>query len=327
MRILTDGLRNALGPLGAAYALAAVGLNLQFGYTGLANYGQIGFVLVGAYGTAIGVAEVGLPLGLAMLLGIGCAVALGLLLGVPTLRLRGDYLAIVTISAAEILRISVNAQQSQDLTGGPQGISDFAGGFRDLNPIPEGRYGIGDVSWDHRTLWVMIVAWALVAVCSFVVWRLMHSPWGRVVKAIREDEDAARALGKNAVGYKLQSLVLGGVFGSLAGMMLVFDKNFVEPRQFESQLTQFFYALLILGGIARVAGPIIGSILFWAFIVGFQSFLDQAVSNDFLGIANVLDKSDVGPARFAAVGLLLILLVVFRPQGVVGDRREAMLDE
>src|SRR5689334_5346277 len=103
----------------AVYALAAIGLNVQFGYTGLMNFGQVGFLLVSAYGTAISVDRWSLPLPVGFLVGVGCAVVLGLIMGLPTLRLRADYLAIVTISIAEILRIAANARASQSLTGGP----------------------------------------------------------------------------------------------------------------------------------------------------------------------------------------------------------------
>ena len=124
--VFTDGLRAALGVNAAAYALAAIGLNLQYGFTGLLNFGQVGFALVGAYGTAIAV-DGGAPLWLGLLAGIGAAIALGLVLGIPTLRLRADYLAIVTISAAEILRISAVSTQLEGFTGGSFGIGGFAG--------------------------------------------------------------------------------------------------------------------------------------------------------------------------------------------------------
>ncbi len=324
-RILSDGLRSGLGINAAVYALAAVGLNLQYGYTGLMNYGQAGFLLVGAYGTAVTVDQWGLPLPLAFLFGIAAAVGFGLLLGLPTLRLRADYLAIVTISAAEILKLLVNTRQAQGLTGGPQGINGFANDFFEWNPIAQGRYGFGAVKFSHRDLWVILVTWALVVVVTFVMRRLVHSPWGRVLRAIREDEDAVRSLGKNVVAYKMQSLVLGGAIGGLAGIMLVMDKQFVEPKLFESALTFFVYALLILGGLARLMGPIAGGMLFWFFVSGSQGFLIEAVDNKFLGIHHVLQTDDIGPVRFMIVGLLIMVLVVFRPQGAFGSRDDVRL--
>ena len=326
-RILSDGLRSGLGMNAAVYALAAIGLNLQYGYTGLWNFGQAGFLLVGGYGTAIAVHSWGFGLGWAVLVGVAASVALGLVLGLPTLRLRADYLAIVTISAAEILRIVVNSTSVQSVTGGPQGIGRFANAFYDNNPIPRGRYGIGDVTFTHRDLWVMSVTWVIVGLASALMFLLVRSPWGRVVRAIREDEDAVRALGKNVFAYKMQSLVIGGALGGLAGIMLVIDRQFVDPNNFPSAITFFAYAALILGGTARILGPILGAIAFWFLIEGTQSFLTQAVSHDFLGADHVLNPTQVGPIRFALVGLLIMLLVIFRPQGFLGSRTEVMLGD
>src|SRR5437016_2679827 len=191
--ILSDGIRAGLGINAAVYALAAVGLNVQFGYAGLWNFGQAGFLLVGGYGTAIAVNSWGLWLPWAVLVGIAASVLLGLLLGIPTLRLRGDYLAIVTIAAAEILRIVVNSTKVQSVTGGPQGIGGFANWFFEHNPIGKGRYGFGTITYDQRQLWVTLVTWALVALASVLVALLVHSPWGRVVRAIRGAEDAVRS--------------------------------------------------------------------------------------------------------------------------------------
>jgi neutral amino acid transport system permease protein len=325
--IFSDATRTGLGINAAVYALAAVGLNLQFGYTGLWNFGQAGFLLVGAYGTAIAVNSWGLWLGWAVLVGIGAAVLLGLILGVPTLRLRADYLAIVTISAAEILRITANSTSVQSVTGGPQGIPGFANWFFDHNPIPKGRYGFGRITYTHRDLWVILVSWTLVVLASLLVALLVKSPWGRVVRAIREDEDAVRSLGKNVFAYKMQSLVLGGVIGAIGGIMLVIDRQFVEPNQFESAITFFAFAAVILGGAGTIWGPILGAIAFWFLVEGSQSFLRQAVSHDFLGSSHVLTSTQVGPVRFVLVGLLIMLLVIFRPQGFLGSRREVMVGD
>lgn len=325
--IFSDATRTGLGINAAVYALAAIGLNLQYGYTGLWNFGQAGFLLVGAYGTAIAVSDWGLWLGWAVLVGIGAAVLLGLILGIPTLRLRADYLAIVTISAAEILRIAVNSTSVQSVTGGPQGISGFANSFFDHNPIPKGRYGFGTITYTHRDLWVILVSWTLVALASILVALLVRSPWGRVVRAIREDEDAVRSLGKNVFAYKMQSLVLGGVIGAIGGIVLVIDRQFVEPNQFESAITFFAYAAVILGGTGRIWGPVLGAIAFWFLVEGSQSFLRQAVSHNFLGASHVLNTAQVGPVRFILVGLLIMLLVIFRPQGFLGSRREVMIGD
>jgi neutral amino acid transport system permease protein len=323
--ILGDAIRSGIGMNAAIYALAAAGLNVQFGYTGLWNFGQAGFLLVGGYATAIAADSWDFPLGLAVLVGVAASILLGLLLGLPTLRLRADYLAIVTISAAEILRIAANSRSWQSFTGGPQGIQGFADAFFDINPIAEGRYGVSNVTFSQRDLWPIVTCWALVALATLVIALMVKSPWGRVVRAIREDEDAVRSLGKNVYAYKMQALIFGGMLGGLAGIMLAIDRQFVSPEHFESSITFFAYAALILGGTARIFGPILGAITFWFLVEGTQSFLIEAVDNNFLGIGNVLDPVQVGPVRFVLVGLVIVLLVIFRPQGFLGSRREVML--
>ena len=156
------------------------------------------------------------------------AAVLGLVMGVPTLRLRADYLAIVTIAIAEILRVVANSARLQDLTGGPNGLAGVADDFYAINPIPEGRYGFGAWKFNQNTLFAMLVGWTLVVLASLLVWRLVNSPWGRMLKAIREDEDAARSLGKNAYWYKMQSLILGGMMGAVAGFAFAIAKTSVQ---------------------------------------------------------------------------------------------------
>ncbi len=167
----------------------------------------------------------------------------------------------------------------------------------------------------------------MVALFSVGTYLAIHSPWGRVVKAIREDEDAARSLGKNVYAYKMQSLIIGGVIGGIAGIMLAIDRQFVEPKNFESSLTFLAYAALILGGLARIFGPILGSIILWFTISASETFVRQAIDHGFLGLDNIFEPKDVGPLRFALVGLLIMLLVIFRPQGILGSREEVMLGE
>lgn len=323
--ILGDGLRQAVGVSAMVYALAAIGLNFQFGYTGLLNFGHVGFMLVGAYGTAIGVVELGLPFFAAVLVGVGAGVALALVLGIPTLRLRAEYLAILTISTAEILRIIVRSRSFEGVTGGPQGIGRFAGDFYALNPIPEGRYGIGAVTFSHGRLWVLIVGWGLVALFVGLTALLANSPWGRVQRAIRDDEDAVRSLGKNVFAYKLQSLAVGGAIAALGGILLAVDRDFVDPSFWRPIVTFFVYTILVLGGAGRVFGPVLGAIVFWFVLASLDTALRQAVTPDSWA-GNFVSPTDLGLIRFALVGVGLILLVVFRPQGLIGRREEASVD-
>jgi branched-chain amino acid transport system permease protein len=315
--IVFPAIRAAIGVPAAAYALSALGLNVHFGYTGLSNFGQVGFMLVGAYGTAITVDHGG-PLWLGILVGIGAAVVLGLLLGLPTLRLRADYLAIVTIATAEILRLLTRTRRLSGLTKGVFGIQRFANDFYRINPIPDGRYGIGQISFSARNLWVILVGWGLVGLVSLLLYLLVGSPWGRVLKSIREDEDAARSLGKSVFAYKLQSLVLGGVFGALAGILLAIDTQSVNPDTYLAVVTFFAYTVLVLGGPAKVLGPVLGAVVFWFLLQLTDGILREGFN---------MSGGDVGAIRFAMVGLGLMLLMIFRPQGIVGTREGAVLDD
>lgn len=322
-KVLSEALRAAVGVQAAAYALAAVGLNLQFGYTGLLNFGHVASMAVGAYGLAITV-EFGGPMWLGLIVGILASLLLALLLGFPTLRLRADYLAIVTIAAGEILRLTVRSSFAQPLTGGIFGIQRFAEPFFELNPIPAGRYGFGQFSFDARSLWVVLVGWSLVLLAFLLVAKLIKSPWGRAVRAIREDEDAALSLGKNVFGYKLQSLMIGGALGALAGMYLAIDQQNVVPDVYIPLLTFYAFTVVIIGGPGSLVGPIAGAVLFWFLFEFVDGIIGTAVTQGWTG--DLFDSIDVGPIKFVLFGVGLMLLMIFRPQGMFGSREEMLID-
>lgn len=325
LNIIGNAVRGMFGPEAAIYALAAIGLNMHFGYTGLLNFGQVGFMLVGAYGVAVSVATFGWSLWVGVLVGILCAVVLALILGIPTLRLRGDYLAIATIAAGEVLRYFYRSSYLEPVTGGVYGLRQFANEFFDLNPLPPGTYGVGSINFDSRSLWVMVVGWILVGLACLLVAALIHSPWGRVLRSVREDELAARSLGKNVYGFKMQSLVLGGVLGALAGALLAINVQSVQPDSYNPVVTFYLYTIVILGGAGRVLGPVLGSVIFWFVVTFLDAFLRQATSTGLIP-SSILSGGDVGAVRFAFVGLVLILLMVFRPAGILGDEKELRLD-
>jgi branched-chain amino acid transport system permease protein len=323
---LAIALKSGLGFQAIFFALLAIGLNMHFGYTGLLNFGQIGFALLGGFGIAISVSKWGLNFWVGVLVGLGAAVVLALLLGLPTLRLRADYLAIVTIAVAEGLRLLFRSVSATPVTNGTRGLSDFAGGFIDLSPWdPARRFGILGTQWSGGEVWVALVGWVLVALASLLTWLLVRSPWGRVLKAIREDEDAVRALGKNVYAYKMQSLVLGGLMGALGGMVYAVGTGSAVPDQYQNANTFLAYAALILGGAARVLGPVVGSVIL-LFILQFADTGLRALIDNGVIPSELLSSTDVAQLRFVLVGIGLMLLLVFRPQGIFGDRREVMLD-
>jgi branched-chain amino acid transport system permease protein len=319
--IFENALTAAVGQNAVIFALAAIGLNIHFGYTGLLNFGQVAFVACGAYGLAISVATFELPFPVGIAIGLLAAVVLALLLGLPTLRLRADYLAIVTIAASEIIRFVLKSPEFDPTTGGSNGLQNFAGGFFDLNPFSPGEYGIWLIKFNERLTWVLVVGWTLVAVSSLLVFLLMRSPWGRVLRAIREDEDAVRSLGKNVYSYKMQSLVLGGVIGALGGFIFAIVNQSVQPDNYSTAFTFFCYTALLLGGVARVAGPVVGAMVFWFLLQFTDVALRQAVGAEYIP-ESVLVGNEVGQVRLMLVGLGLMLLMIFRPQGILGDKRE-----
>ncbi len=320
--IFGQALTQGLGVQAIIYALAAIGLNIHFGYTGLLNFGQAGFLAVGAYALGVTVATFGQSLWLGVAFGLLGSVILALLLGVPTLRLRADYLAIVTIAAAEIIRLIVRSVTFRETFGGSDGINGFADEFYALNPFSSGLVW-GPISLTPNKLWITVVGWGLVAVSLLLVFLAMRSPWGRVLKGIREDEEAVRSLGKNVFAYKIQALVFGGLIGTLGGFVFALSNQSVQPDNYATTITFFAWAVLILGGAARVFGPVLGSLIFWFLLIFTNLALSEAVR---AGYITFISSTQVGQIRFILLGLSLMLLMIYRPQGILGDKKELALD-
>jgi len=307
-----------ISPTTAAYALAAIGLAVHFGYTGLLNFGQAAFMAIGAYGFAVSVLNFGLSFWQAIAVAMILSIVFALILGIPTLRLRSDYLAIVTIAAAEILRYIVSTTSLKDLTGGSGGLSGFSQEFYSINPFAEGNYLFWPFDVTEKELWVRVFGWSLVALATILVLLMMRSPWCRVVKSIREDEDAVRSLGKNVYAYKMQSLILGGALGTLAGIVFVLPRS-VQPGNYVTGLTFFIWTIMLLGGAATIFGPIVGSMIFWVLLSLTEGVLQGLVN---MGVITFLTTDQIGPVRFILIGLGLMALVVFRPQGIFGNKKE-----
>ena len=317
--IFTNALTEIVSPITASYALAALGLAVHFGYAGLLNFGQAGFMAVGAYGFSISTLTFGAPLPVALLTALVASVLFALLLGIPTLRLRADYLAIVTIAAAEIVRYIVTTNSLTNVTGSANGLATFERGFYALNPFPPGDYPVGPLNFNDRSLWVTIVAWCIVLLCAAIVWALMRSPWGRVLKGIREDENAVLSLGKNVFVYKMEALVIGGLFGSLAGILFTLPTGAVQPANYGSELTFFLWTALLLGGMATVFGSVLGAMIFWVVLSLTQGILLGLIE---AGYITFLSSAQAGQLRYILVGVALMLLMIFRPQGILGNKKE-----
>jgi branched-chain amino acid transport system permease protein len=302
-----------VGVLAATFGIFALGLQLNVGTTGITNFGQAGFMAIGAYTMAILVARHGWSWWWAMLVGIGLAMAAAVLVGLPSLRLRADYFAITTLAFAEIVRYL--ADNARGLTGGNQGLLGYSGGWVSLSVRLGNWLNNHGVHVPSFLFPLMLVSLALLLVLSLVVMALVRTPWGRVLRAIREDEDAARALGKNTLLYKLQSLALAAALAAIAGFVLALNLTLLVPDQFDPVFTIFGYAIVILGGLGSYFGVIVGSFVLMALLEGTR-YVDLPLSAD-----------KVAAIRFIIVGGILILLMAFRPQGLFGKREEMLLGE
>jgi neutral amino acid transport system permease protein len=360
----------------AIYAMLGLGLNLQWGFTGLINFGVAGFVAVGAYGTVVSSLN-GFPLPIAMMVGGLLAAIFGLGLGIATLRLREDYLAIVTIGAAELVRLVINNESLVDGKSGAIGINGFPLPLANFRPDIFTRYGMvllltgvfGLALWklghwyrrqfrgqaaavqeSSNKVWITAVSvlGALVILradvvvtiamlnfkdnqvvngllfCSvlmaalvfLLVETLVRSPWGRVLKAIREDEEVAKALGKNVFSYKLQSLMIGGFITGIGGAFYAWQQSNVYPDNFKSDLTFNVWILMVLGGAGSNPGVAIGAAIFWIY---------TTLTRDLSNLFPMVPTSQIDAFRMIFIGLLLIGLMVWRPQGLLGNRDELTL--
>jgi ABC-type branched-subunit amino acid transport system permease subunit len=317
--ILSNTAASLFSPVTMAFALAALGLAVHFGFAGLLNFGIAGFMAIGAYGYVISILTFGFAWWGGILVSITGAVIFALILGIPTLRLRGDYLAIVTIAAAEIVRLLFLTTAFTPVTGSALGLSGYHNSFRAANPFSwSGKKGFGPFTYTAVEFWILVVGLIMILLSALFVWRLVNSPWGRVIKGIREDEDAVRALGKNVFAYKMQALIIGGVLGALGGVMLILPSS-VIPASFVTALTFFVWTALLLGGAATVFGPILGAVLFWV-LQAFLSNLLPALSD--AGLLGGVSNQQSSIIRFILVGIGLMLLVIYRPQGILGDKKE-----
>lgn len=302
-----------VGVIAGAYTIFTLGLQLNVGFTGIYNFGQAGFMAVGAYSMAILITDTGLSFWLAMPVAMLITMGFGLIVGLPSLRLRADYFAIATIAASEAIRLT--ALNARDLTGGAQGIFGFDSSWNDIQDTIEGW--LMDLGWsDPDTLApLFIVVWVTAIVITFALSRVQRTPWGRVLRAVREDEDAARALGKNAFSYKLQSLAISSALAAIAGFFVATNLAFVIPDEFGPTFTFVGYSMLVLGGLANYWGVALGAIIFETLLEGLR-FIELPIS-----------EVKIAALRFVILGLVLIGLVAFRPQGVFGKREEMVLGD
>ncbi|MEA5536241.1 branched-chain amino acid ABC transporter permease [Crocosphaera sp. XPORK-15E] len=355
------------------YGIFALGLNLQWGFTGLINFGVVAFMTLGAYTTVLLTLK-GVPFILAILAGAILAAVLGLLIGLSTLRLREDYLAIVTIGVSELVRLI--ALNEEWLTKGALGLRQYplplniepslplklsliailtllgiyaewtlykslayqwkqnkeiqGKSYQPRKPITLVIWGIiatalillvyvtGITALSYYTYkaGLMVLVLSVLAITYSGLEFLVNSPWGRILKAIREDEEIPKALGKNILWYKLQSFMLGGAIAGIAGAFFAWQLTAIYPDKFDPLITFNTWIIVVLGGSGSNAGTILGAVIFWAY---------DSLTRFILPQLGILSPSQAGYFRIMVIGLILMILMVWRPQGILGKKEELTL--
>jgi branched-chain amino acid transport system permease protein len=285
----------AIGTLVGIRALLTLGLNVQWGLTGLVNLGVVAFFAIGAYTAGLlAVSGVGLPLAwVAALVASGVA---GGAVALVTLRLREDYLAIVTLGFGEVLRLCLLNETW--LTRGANGITGIPRPFRAWFPA-------------HYDAFFLSVVMLAVVVVYFTLERVRRSPFGRVLRAIREDETVATVAGKAVVRFKVQAFVIGAVVAGLAGIFFGHYLAYIEPNMFLPQETLFVWLALILGGSGNNRGAIVGAVLLLGLLEGSRFAKDMIP---------FLTGVRLAAAQQMLVGFLLVLLMIRRPEGLLPER-------
>jgi len=289
----------------AVYAILAIGLNIQWGFAGLVNFGVAGFFAVGAYVSAFmtgapspyHLGGFSLPFPLALVIATIISGIFALILGIPVIRLREDYLAIVTIGFAEIVRLIIVTERN--ITKGPYGMGVIKP-YKDL--VPSGFYG----------LFYLGISLAILGIIYLAIQRAVGSPWGRVLRTIREDERVALVLGKNVNWFKLQVLILGSMIFGLGGAVFGHFFNFITPNHFLPMETFLVWVMVMAGGSGNNLGVVVGALAIrgvWEGMMFLSDILPQGVQ--------------VGAIRLAVIGLLLVLVIMLKPEGILGEKKTA----
>ncbi|HDP68114.1 MAG TPA: branched-chain amino acid ABC transporter permease [Candidatus Marinimicrobia bacterium] len=274
------------------YIILTLSLNLIVGFTGLPSLGHAAFSCIGAYTSALLALNFGLSPWLGFIVGALFAALSGLMIGYPAIRLKGDYLALATFGLGVII-YSI-AKNWVGLTRGPMGLPG----------IP----GFTLFSWGISSVWsYLLLVLVFVAMTIFIINRIVHSPFGRILRSIREDEIAAQALGKNTNRYKLSVFVIGAFFAGIAGSLYAHYITFIDPSSFTVTESITILLMVIFGGMGSVTGSVVGAIT----LVVFPELLR------FIG----LPSSIAAPLRQMIYGLILVLLMLKRPRGLMGVYR------
>ena len=291
------------------FSLTCLGLNMQWGFTGLFNVGVVGFFAIGAYTSAIVTGPAysdtlfggfGLPVPIGYLAAILTSALAAFVVGFVTLRLREDFLAISTFGIA--VSIQLLALNLHSVTRGPNG----------LYSLPKPLAGLSSSNLVDNVLYLLICV-GCIGVVYWAFERIVRSPWGRVLRTIREDETAAAALGKNVFAYRLQAFVLGCAVMGLAGGLYANFIGFISPQDFVPIFTFQIYVMLIVGGSGNNLGAILGGVLVWALWSGSGGLIAAVLPPDY--------QTQGAAVRIVLIGLVLVLMLLYRPAGILRERQ------
>ena len=277
------------------YALLALSLVTVWGQAGMVNLGLAGFFALGAYASALLTTRAMLPIGLGWLAAIAVAAITGAIVTWVTRSMRGDYLAIVTLGFAETIRLG--ALNETWATRGPDGISGIPGPFKSA---------LGD----HFNLFYLALAWSVVLLAYALVRRLTGSPFGRVLRAVRDDDEVAAAAGKPVLRFKMQAFALAGGMAGLAGALYAHFTSYISPDLFTPLITIYIFLAATAGGYTRPAGALIGAVLVMAFLEGTRFIA---------GWTPGITPLQIAALREFVVGVALIVILHLRPQGLLPE--------
>lgn len=281
------------------YGLLSLSLSLQFGQTGLANFGQVGFFMLGAYLSSIVTTLLGWPIPLGFALACVGGGVLGLLMALPIGDLRQDYWAMVTLAAAELLRvIFLNTNLGSPYVGASFGVTNIPGPFRNT---------LSSAGFAYFYLGLVVVC--VVLAYLLVAW-VCRSPYGRVLKSVRETDEVAQALGKDVRGSRIGSMVIGGAIAGAAGSLFAHFIGFINPTYFLPLETFLVWAMVILGGSGNHLGALVGTVII-ELIYNSTRFIN--VGTEF--------ASTVAALRMVLIGVLIIVVILYLPRGLVPERR------
>jgi len=305
----------SLAIMAGIYAIFCLGLNIQWGYTGLFNIGIAGFFCIGAYTSAL--ITTPMPTGvyakyvhqvfglnLPFIVGlVGAALVCGIiafLIGIPTLRLRGDYLAISTLGIAETFRLIFNNEHW--LANGPRGLMG----------LPQPLQGLVDPR--HYNYIYLAIVVIIMIVIYLAIEKVIRSPWGRVLRAIREDDVSAAMSGKNVFSFKMQSLIFGAMVMGVGGALYAHYTKAISPDVFTPLYGTFIiWVMLIAGGSGNNKGAILGAFVVWGLWIGTNFMTD---------LLPYTLKARAPYIRFLLIGILLEIILIYRPQGLLGEEKK-----